>query len=319
MRRVLLALVLFMLSPIPVYASTLEVGPGYQYTEIKEAIMDADPGSRILVYPGVYEGNFTIDKPDIRLESVNGDVLINGSLNPVNGITVTADNVTVRGLNVTGFVYGIKLYTSSYSLVEDNFVYGCIKPGRYGGDGILLWLRCHNNTVRNNIVFDCDRHGITLGYTRGAGTCTGNQITDNILYDNGIGWKYDSGIRLRHADYNIIKNNVIYMNKSLRPPVGIYLRDNCDNNYIAYNTINHHNYGIHLYSYCRNNTIQCNTFTDILNPTIIGGLNCTGNILLDCPTVGGTIYRTPTRNQLETITILLLGIALLYKTVSMNK
>ena len=78
-------------------AAILEVGPGKPYTTIQAAIDAANATDTIIVHEGTYPENVLVNK---------SLTLHNGSLPVIDGmggtaITITAENVTIDGFNIT--------------------------------------------------------------------------------------------------------------------------------------------------------------------------------------------------------------------------
>lgn len=81
--------------------NTLHVGSGYTYTTISGAIAEASEGDTVRVHAGTYHENLAIDVSIDLIGDGVDNTTINGSWNG-NTIMVTADDVRIQGLNVTG-------------------------------------------------------------------------------------------------------------------------------------------------------------------------------------------------------------------------
>ncbi len=131
------------------------VGGGGQYTTIQSAIDAASPGETILIAPGTYTENITINKAITLIGGgAPGDVVIQGTFRSDNGlapgdsvrdfllengysaaagtgVTVSADGVTLSNLTVSGFNVGIEMASNDGLTIDnvdiDSSVYGIAK------------------------------------------------------------------------------------------------------------------------------------------------------------------------------------------------
>lgn len=130
-------LILTVLLPCLVFAATLSVkqdGSG-DYVSIQAALDAADPGDTVLVHPGRYFENLTIQTNGISLISLEAttgnpayiDSTIIDGTGSMGGIMVGQYKtiISVRGLSVTnGFGAGISLGASSESMVTNCKIFG---------------------------------------------------------------------------------------------------------------------------------------------------------------------------------------------------
>lgn len=154
------------------------------HASIQAAVDAADPGSTILIGPGVYAESVTVDVPGIRLIGREGlgSVVIDGTGLDANGVHVTADGVELKhlavenfdayvGPGVVDFRIGILVEGSTDCSVKGNLA-------RFNGDGIVLrdssFCSVVGNVSNNNI-----HNGIFL---RGSSE---NTVKDNEAVDNG--------------------------------------------------------------------------------------------------------------------------------------
>lgn len=169
-RRLLFLCLLWLAGQEHSFATTLYVGSGRPFTQIRSALAASSPGDSIIIGKGIYkEGNITIDKP----------LLILGEQMPIlDGefryeiLSVKSDHVTIKGLT---------LRNCGRSALNDP---GAIKV--YDA----AYVTIAQNTLLNNYF------GIYLQYTAHC-TVTGNTITasqkEEHLSGNGIHcWKSDS-------------------------------------------------------------------------------------------------------------------------------
>ncbi|HQT82717.1 MAG TPA: hypothetical protein PLW99_01030, partial [Candidatus Paceibacterota bacterium] len=163
-------------------ASITEGSVTNYYTSIQAAVNAASTTAidTINVAPGTYTENVTISTPVI-LTGASGAKLVVPNVNESNGITVTANNVTIQGLDIEGPANSS--YTT-YAWGSINTRGIVIKNGVTGftitnnkienlRNDILIDGR-NTGSVTNNII-DNSKSGISVQYTDGSGiTITGN-------------------------------------------------------------------------------------------------------------------------------------------------
>ncbi|NET54452.1 MAG: hypothetical protein F6K09_39455 [Merismopedia sp. SIO2A8] len=87
------------------------------YTTIEEAIKNAQPGTKILVQPGIYRESIVIDKPlEILGDGQVSDIVIESTNS--NCILMQAEYSIVRGLTLRGCATGV-LILKGKSILED--------------------------------------------------------------------------------------------------------------------------------------------------------------------------------------------------------
>jgi len=150
-------------------------GTWADYDNIQDAINGTDPGDTILIYNGTYYLNFTVDKSIELIGNGSADTVIdvyNASSSVYEVVVnVTAGDVSISGLNITGGNYGIIIQWSNGSvisncMVTNNYVKGIYVNGSdfvnitecnvsHNGDGIFLrnttWTSVHNSSICKNM------------------------------------------------------------------------------------------------------------------------------------------------------------------------
>ncbi|HTO33465.1 MAG TPA: nitrous oxide reductase family maturation protein NosD [Pararhizobium sp.] len=149
------------------------------------AVLDAAaPGDRIRLKPGRYDGPLVIDKP-VTLDGEDGASIVGNGEGSV--VTIEAEEVSVRGIEVTGSgmnlstldsgifaartatgaiienntltgnLFGIYLHGAKNSLARKNVVVG-LKDGRMSefGSGISVWNAPGGKVIDNDVSFGRD-------------------------------------------------------------------------------------------------------------------------------------------------------------------
>lgn len=179
-----------------VQAADLTVGTGGRYATLTEALAAAQPGDRVLVRAGTYrEPTLVIRTARVTVEGEGWPVLDGQGAHEV--LVIAADDVTVRGLVVTGTglsglqdragirarnarncviehnrlrdnLFGIYLQGSVDCVVRDNDVAGNGLRQSVSGNGIHLWYspgarleRNHVRGHRDGIYFEFSSNGVS--------------------------------------------------------------------------------------------------------------------------------------------------------------
>lgn len=274
-----------------VSAATITVddsGSG-DHTIIQAAINAANDSDTILVYPGIYTENVDVNK-ELTIKSQTGnpdDTVVQANVSNDHVFNVTSNNVTIKGFNISGAndakvagiyldeantctiannslssnYYGIYVYYSNNSTINDNSAY-------LNKDSGLRLTNSNNNVVNNNTanlnnIFGIhvinthphsnynvlnnnsvsnNEYGIHLGATYN------NTLINNIAFLNT-----DSGIYLGKGQENILKNNIVHSNGF----IGIQL-SRSSNNTLDDNIAINNSRGVQ-FSYSNNNTLNNNT------------------------------------------------------------
>jgi parallel beta-helix repeat protein len=192
------------------------VGPG-NYSDIQEAVNNAENGDIIFVYSGEYPANIIIDKSIFLIGENRETTIIQGKR---DGIFVFADRVTITNFTITqcgGFWDKSGLYIGS----DDNTIYNNNIVNNGVLNGIYMEFASFNN-VYNNLVENCQYNGIKLAYSNY------NNISGNFISENR-----GMGMILHDSSYNNIYQNTI--SKSFWGGINIY--ENCDDNLLYHNNL----------------------------------------------------------------------------------
>jgi parallel beta-helix repeat protein len=191
-------------------------GPG-NYTDIQEAVDNAEDGDTIFVYSGDYPADIVIDKSIILIgERRETTIIQDGS----DGIFVFADGVTIMNFTISfcgGFwdKAGILIRSNDNTICYNNIVNNGVL------NGIYLEFASFNY-VFNNLIENCQYNGLKLSYSNYNYIC-GNMISTN----NGMGIIF-------HDSSN---NNIFFNTVSQSYWGGINIYENSDNNLIFYNNL----------------------------------------------------------------------------------
>ncbi|WP_373504778.1 beta strand repeat-containing protein [Aestuariivirga sp.] len=180
-------------------ASVRLVGAG-GYATIQAAIDAASAGETILIAPGTYNEHVVINKAVTLVGGgAPGDVVIQGTFttdNPIvttvtdfletaasysgaagNGITVSADDVTISNLTVSGFLTGIELGSNDGLTISDVDITEGVTGIRKGTAANVTNFEMSGGTI-SDIYF-----GIYAGAAIGAGAFDGITI-DGVTFDD---------------------------------------------------------------------------------------------------------------------------------------
>jgi nitrous oxidase accessory protein NosD len=232
------------------------------YTSIKDAVNNANPGDTIEVYSGRYEEyNITIHTKDITLEGISYELGTgNDSGKPIIKaieeiwvmLFVEADNVVIQnfvieGVSVPNLGYNVVVFRYNQNCVLSN----CEVIHNGLGSCVVVSGKFHkimfNNITKGDTGIRLNGNNITVQGNRinksssGAGIdLTGN---DNNILSNIINDCENNGIMFWVGANNIIRNNVI---KKCQIGIFIDIWENAKNNLITFNEINENLNGILL-------------------------------------------------------------------------
>ncbi|HET8654614.1 MAG TPA: nitrous oxide reductase family maturation protein NosD [Longimicrobiaceae bacterium] len=197
--RVLALFALAALHPGPAAAQrVVVVGPDGPVRTLAEALRRVEPGGRIVVRGGHYaEPTLTVDRP-VEIVGEGWPVLDGAGRRQI--MTVTADDVTIRGLVLRGVPVSFR---SELAAVRVQSASRCIIEGnRFEGDFFAVYLaRTHGCRVEGNRIAGSgageteNGNGVHLWYSDGA-LIRGNEITG-----------HRDGIYLEFVDDSRIEQN----------------------------------------------------------------------------------------------------------------
>jgi hypothetical protein len=173
-------------------------GPGSLREKI--TLSNSSPTIDTITFAGDFTINLATELPDIShsatIDAESNTVVVDGSAVPLNadteGIDIHTANVTVRGLEVTGFDIGIETQGQN-SVIDGNIVYSNAVDGiavEMGASGVVII----NNIVGLDSVGDAAGNGddgIDIKAT--AGVAIGEPGNGNVISSNGSDGIYLEG------------------------------------------------------------------------------------------------------------------------------
>ncbi len=196
-------------------AAEIQINPEQN---LQHQIDHSEPGDHLILSPGIYRGNFRVGKP-LTLTGEKGAVL--DGMNQGNTLTIEAENVTVRHLEITNW---------GEDLTELNA-------------GIFI-----NQSAGKTVIAENRLYGSTFGIWVDATpdvTITGNRIKgDRSVRSPERG----NGIHLYGVSGARVENNEVWFTRD-----GIYI-ETSNGNELINNYLHDLRYGVH-YMYSYNNRI----------------------------------------------------------------
>ncbi|WP_094227910.1 lectin like domain-containing protein [Methanolobus psychrotolerans] len=154
------------------------------FTTIDEAIDAASDGDTILIEPGTYSENLALTENNISLLSSTGnseDVHIISPDSDEYTIHITADNVTISGVNVSGGYAGIYAYGSN----------GCNITNCYAMDNSMFGIYLYHS--QNNTILNCTISNNTF-YGLAVMSSANNYLANNLVAGNMFNYAFDDEI-----------------------------------------------------------------------------------------------------------------------------
>ena len=300
-----------LLIPRQVCAAELQVGPGAQFATPAAALAASVDGDMILIAPGEYIGNLTIDKrvtvrgigqPAIAGEH-SGSVVtmaadgarieglsISGSgkdmMHSDAGIHITGDSVQVQNCILTDNLFGIMFRIAENATVEDCTIRGRAEEG-IGSRGAGFHLYdSHNCIIRNNDVKTV-RDGVYFDHANY------NKVEDNVFAE----LRY--GVHYMYCESNEFYRNVFrdsVAGAAIMYTEGVRFSDNL----ILNNRLGHNAFGL-LFQSCDNCLAERNVIVNNTCGFFLEGArnNILRNNLVAYNDVGAVIFGSSSGNTLE--------------------
>lgn len=200
---------------------------------IQAAVVKAQPGDVIQVFPGTYKETVYIDKDDILLSGVIVDgqwPTMEGGHTLNDAVLYSGNNITVENLHITHYKgNAIMGQAGNNFLIRNNRV---VDTGVYG----IFPQLGKNGLVSNNVLSGIEDAAIYIG------------MCDNVHVNNNEVFANVAGIEIENTRHAIVENNKVYNNTGgilafITP--GLPIKTSFDviirNNFITDN--NHPNFG----------------------------------------------------------------------------
>ena len=303
---IVFCLVVIISSPVTASAReiTVDDNSGADFVSIQEAVNNSVSGDIIIVRPGTYTENVLVNVNGltIRSEPNNGDAQVKPLNESVSTFMITADNLTISGLNIIGpsrdyeksaiFIYGER-----NNLTGNTIENGCILLGPERGHNLIAENKISNGKGEEGIHISC------CGFDT-------NIVSNNTISNCSIGiYEYDQAADIRNnritdCDYGIelsASSSGIDNNTILNCNVGIKLGDACPVDIINNTILSCSDCGIfdterysrkRIYNNYFNNSINVRFEPgeggNIWNNSLTRGTNIVGG-----PYIGGNFWAKP--------------------------
>lgn len=290
---IVLVIILILLSACTGSAKIIYVEPG---NSIQASVNNSTTGDFIIVKPGDYPENVTINVSGVTVTSdfeSSAGVLLRSPDGNFSVFHIKADNVTVRGFNITGSrkdgstletwngvgcppaeiclenvnnctIEGNNLSENRYGIYLQESMNNTLSQNNLAGNGIWLDEGCSQNRLLGNLV---EKGNIILGAHCWNNTILQNQLSNgeginiaccggNNLISKNVIINCSTGIDI----YDVQARTVLSDNRIANCNYGIYLDFVFDSG-IYNNTIYNTSTGICLRDECHNNELSNNTIS----------------------------------------------------------
>ncbi|MDD4497214.1 MAG: NosD domain-containing protein [Methanosarcinaceae archaeon] len=188
-----------------------------------------------------YEGGITIDKPDVRIvrwEGAPARPLITNSSGTASALTITADNVTLQGLNISGNSYST---SGNGAGVHINGTYSkhllgfTVNECNFTGNSMTYWLNSGgamfleyvNNIRITNTTFENNK--VKYGYGGGAYFAYSNNVTlKSTTFENSYTSWYGGGVFFKFSNNATINGSTFGYNAAGFEGGGVYFENSND-------------------------------------------------------------------------------------------
>lgn len=249
--------------------AVIEVFPGPN--AIRTAIGSALPGDTLNIHAGTYSEFFDVDVEGLTLQSAgDGTVVVDGTCHTSVVIDVVADNVTVKGLTVTGASGGFEPIDIDFSLVSNGRVADSVFTDTCGDT--LYGINVFNGNgikILRNVTSGFGDTGIYIGGVVNHRAAL--VVQDNESFGN------EKGIIIEDSDRTVIR--VIGNNVHDNVEAGIWINSSNGVSIARNIASNNQHSGIEVNQFSDNNTVQHNRSLGNLFDLVNGG--GTGNCFAD--------------------------------------
>ncbi len=196
-------MILIVILPCLVLAATLTVkqdGTG-DYTVIQTAIDAANPGDTVLVYPGRYYENITLQTSNITLMSLEG----------TTGDPAYIDSTIIDGNNINPCII-ISQHASNNSIRGFSITKGMRSLGN--GGGLSIGLESTTSLTNCRIFQNQALTGGGIGISGASITLYGTTVTENYALHMGGGVYASTGGSTYNITFNPVNRCSIYNNRA---------------------------------------------------------------------------------------------------------
>jgi nitrous oxidase accessory protein len=245
---ILLVVVSFSVSVGVGCAEIIYVGPG---NSIQAAVNNSTTGDFVVVKAGEYQENVIVNVSGITIISepdFSGGVLVRSLDENFSVFQLKADNVTIKGFNITGSEAASALWT------RDGV--GCTPAG-------ICLEHANNCTIEGNNLSE-NRYGIYLQESMNNTLSQNNFSNNSIWLDEGCSQNKLLGNTIEKGDITVgaqCWNNTIFRNR-LSNGGGISIACCGGNNLISANSITNCSTGIYIYDVQARTVLRDNRITD---------------------------------------------------------
>jgi hypothetical protein len=176
-------------TPAPVPSGAVKVTNAAQ---LGSALAGAKTGTTISLADGTYTGAFVVSTPGVTLVGSRGAVLTTGK--PTSGgygLHITAADVTVKGLRVTGSAKGIMTDRAPRTVLDS------VQVDSVGQEAVHFRSASSNSVIRNSLVFNTGLkdqsygEGIYIGTAKSnwssvMGSSTTMDTTNGVVVENNV-------------------------------------------------------------------------------------------------------------------------------------
>jgi parallel beta-helix repeat protein len=162
--------------------------------ELKAALANAVPGTKIHLADGVYEGNFTLEgKSGVTIEGSKNAIIQGGT----DGYALHlnhSDNITLTGFTVSGGQKGIMLDESNNNLLDNLTVRDT------GQEGIHFRNNSSHNVLQNSIIDNTGLQDPGFGEGVYIGSDPKNVANDQSNFNQVINNRFGPNVRAENVD-----------------------------------------------------------------------------------------------------------------------